>query len=253
MGLKHLQSCENWFLCSFVCQFIHLCPFISVQLIHSSTDESNIIKLLMSDLAEVLSKMGDKPNVQKQLEYSFKYSHTESEIKRFPKCFTNDWPNDCLRAKAQKLYIFQHVTPKRASPFWTTGAAAANKPVSKLGPLFCPPKKTWGDKSKHVTTGPRQVQFSTQVASKQPRTCLTQGVTEESAMEGITASKQYAAIKELRFFPLHPKRCTSSCWTLWIAFSNVVKVQELTSKHWSRHMDFPPTSNPTSKACRFRR
>lgn len=143
---------------------------------------------------------------------------------------------------SKTIYIFQHVTPKRASPFWT----AANKPVSKLGPLFAPKKKTWGDKSKHVTTGPL-VQFSTTWASKQPRTCLTQGVTEESGMEGVTAS-HYAAIKELRFFPLHPKRCTSSCWTLWIAFSNVVKVQEPGS-----YMDFPPTSNLASKACRFRR
>ncbi len=29
MGLKHLVSCENWFLCSFVCQFIHLYHVLS--------------------------------------------------------------------------------------------------------------------------------------------------------------------------------------------------------------------------------
>lgn len=98
---------------------------------------SYIINLLMSDLAEVLPKMGDEPNVQKQLEYSFKHSHTESEIKRFPTCFTNDWPNDCLRARAQKLYTYSnmlhqkghhHFEPRRINP-------------SKLGPLFAPKKK----------------------------------------------------------------------------------------------------------------
>ena len=118
----------------FICLPVHSsvsCPFISVQLIHSSTHQSNIIKLLVSDLAEVLSKMGDEPNVQKQLEYSFKHSHTESEIKGFLKCFTNDWPNDCLRAKAQKLHITTCYTKK---------GTAANKPVSKLGPLFAPKK-----------------------------------------------------------------------------------------------------------------
>ena len=83
-----LQRCQNgseapgvmWQLVPlFICLPVHSsisCPFI-----HSS------IKLLMSDLAEVLPKMGDKPNVQKQLEYSFKHSHAECEIKRFQNCF----------------------------------------------------------------------------------------------------------------------------------------------------------------------
>ena len=133
----------------------------------------------MSDLAEVLPKNGWRTKCSKAAWVQLQALPHRVWHQTLPYMFYQWLAKWLPQGKSSKtIYIFQHVTPKRASPFWT----AANKPVSKLGPSFAPKKKHEETSRSMWTNRAVTVQFSTQVASKQPTTCLTQGVTEESGI-----------------------------------------------------------------------
>lgn len=141
MGLKHLQSCESWFLCSFVCQFIHLYHVLSFQF--NSFTHPLINQTWSNSWCQIWLKCCQRWVTNQMFKSSLsKASSTPTPSLKSNVSLKGKPMTGQMIAWGQKFknYILQHVTPKRASSFWTTGAAAANKPF-KTRPLFCPPKK----------------------------------------------------------------------------------------------------------------